>query len=85
MVFHCEKSLLQIGEFGRPAIFLKGEIIDGMDFATTKPYGRIEEILGFSQLINLYKYHMEYGFDSYKVVKDLHGELYMDWSGLLLT
>ena len=56
-----------------------------MDFEVTKPYGRIEEILGFSQLINLYKYHMEYGFDSYKVVKDLHGELYMDWSGLLLT
>lgn len=85
LIYTCDKSLLEIGKFGRPQIILSGEVtVEPSSFGNNiVEYGRIPEVLGFHQLIELYKYHIEHGFEKSKLVNESKSELSLDWSGII--
>jgi hypothetical protein len=81
LVYTCDSTLLGIGKYGRPSLEIEGY---SKDLGQTKQYGRVEELKGFHQLIELYKYYQENGFDLDKVVRENASELLLDWTGINL-
>lgn len=78
LVYTCDPSLLDVGKNGIEILFLSGEDKD----ANKVYYGKMREVLGFTQLIDLYKYHLQYGFEKSKIVNENNSELSLDWSGI---
>lgn len=76
MVFTMDTSLLNIGKYGRQALSIKAT--DGYEAI------RIEEIKGFAQLIELYKYYTENGFEIDQIVREHNSEFTIDWSGIIV-
>ena len=81
IVYTLDESLLEIGKFGRPQIYLSGEVSEN---GSVKRYGRLDEIKGFHQLIELYKYYTDNGFEIDQIVKERQAELSLDWSGIIV-
>lgn len=75
VIFTCDESLLQIGKFGREELVLNS----GDEFYSVS--GRIK---GFDELIDLYKYYTENGFEVDQVIKDNNFKLQVDWSGIIV-
>lgn len=75
LVFNCTTDLLVLGKFGRPEYYFKGR--------DEIKYQKFEEIKGFVQLIELYKYYSTNGFDKDKIVRENSSELLLDWSGII--
>ena len=85
LVFTCSQELLNIGKFGRPAYKIIGNLIGAKlgdkNQIIFLPY---EEIKGFNQLVEDYKYYLQNGFELDKRVRDNSSELLLDWSGINL-
>lgn len=75
LVYQCDDTLLGIGKNGRKDLFI--EDTNGVTYKLK------DEILGFDQLIDLYKYHMENGFQTTKRLRESDGILTIDWEGVL--
>lgn len=86
IVFTCDKTLLNIGKYGREQMYLYADVKSPLGFAgqANKPYARLQEIKGFHQLIELYKYYTTYGFEKDQVVRENDSELLLDWSGIIV-
>jgi hypothetical protein len=69
-VFHCEDSLLRMGQFGRP-----GKVVDE---ALT-----IREVKGFHQAIDDYTFYCKYGFDMGRKIRENKGHLNINWEGIV--
>lgn len=80
LVFTVSEELLNLGKFGRDEITLTGETSSH----NLVEYHRLEEIKGFSQLVELYKYYTENGFDKDQIVRENNSELNIDWSGIIV-
>jgi hypothetical protein len=74
LVFTCSEDLLHIGKVGRPELILG----DG-----DESYSVVSEIRGFEQLLDLYSYYQENGFDTDRLIKENKSELTIDWSGII--
>ena len=80
LVFKCDKTLLEIGKLGRSAIRLSG--VSETRLVDTY-YGRIEPIKGFIELLEDYKWYMEHGFETPRVIVAREGELDINWNGII--
>ena len=80
LVFKCDKTLLEIGKLGRSAIRLSG--ISETRLVDTY-YGRVEPIKGFMELLEDYKWYMEHGFETPRVIMAREGELDINWNGII--
>lgn len=74
LVFTCSEDLLHIGKVGRPELILG----DG-----DESYSVVSEIKGFEQLLELFSYYKENGFDTDRLIKENKSELLIDWSGII--
>lgn len=89
LIYTLHKSLLHIGKYGRPLIGLQGGVFsppekEGEEGKVVPvEYGKIKPMLGFHQLINLYKYYVEKGFDQEIRVRENKSELLIDWDGII--
>lgn len=79
MVFTCSKSLLHMGEFGRCETYYNLFDKNNKLIENTKN----NSIKGFKQLMDLYKYYMEHGFEVRKEVRDNNFDLPISWSGIV--
>lgn len=86
LVFTCDETLLDIGKNGRECIYLKGDVLDTLypDNKKTVYYQKLEDIKGFVQLLELYKYYSTNGFEVDQVVRENKSELQIDWSGIIV-
>ena len=82
LVFRCTPSLISIGEQGRPQLYLKGEIADKTGVSDVE-YSRLPKILGFRQLLNLYKHYLKNGFNKDRQIESNSGSFLLDWSGIV--
>lgn len=79
VIYTCDKSLLLLGKYGRPCIYLQGE-----DYIKNAIYyERLQPIKGYINLINDYIYYMENGFNEDRVVREGKDNLVLDWSGII--
>jgi hypothetical protein len=79
LVFTCHPQLLRIGKVGRPAGYTEVKHLDGTSYSL-----RVQEIKGFHQLIELYKYYTSNGFELDQVIREKNSELTIDWSGIIV-
>lgn len=80
LVFTCSDELLRIGQFGRESFKLKGisstRLVDMY-------YGKTDEIKGFHQLIDDYKWYLENGFEKSRKIVESQGEFEINWNGII--
>lgn len=80
LVFTCDEELLKIGKFGRESFKLKGvsstKLIDMY-------YGKTDEVKGFNQLIEDYKWYLENGFEKKREIVEAQGEFQINWNGII--
>lgn len=80
LVFTCDEELLKIGKFGRESFRLKGvsstKLIDMY-------YGKTDEVKGFDQLIEDYKWYLENGFEKKREIVEAQGEFQINWNGII--
>lgn len=75
LVYTCNQELLKIGKFGRKIhYFLDDDLSEIM---------RFDEIKGFHQLIEDYKWYMENGFEKSRRVVESQGEFQINWNGII--
>jgi hypothetical protein len=83
LVFTCSQELLNIGKYGRPSLHIVGTT-DTNNYLTAQfiaiPFN---EIKGFHQLIDDYKWYLENGFEKSKRVVESQGEFNLDWNGII--
>ena len=80
LVFTCSEELMRIGKYGRESFKLKGvsstRLVDMY-------YGKTEEIKGYTQLIEDYKWYMENEFEKNRKIVEAQGEFQLDWNGII--
>lgn len=74
LVFTMSQSLLNTGLVGTSEKTVCDEF--------NNPLIKIPEVLGFFDLINLYKYYLEHGFEKPKLIVEQKSELSIDWLGI---
>lgn len=80
LVFNCSNELLDIGKYGRSPYrfydkpYVSSEYINYMKF---------DEIKGFHQLIEDYKWYMENEFEKSRKIVEAQGEFQLDWNGII--
>ena len=77
LVFTCDKTLLEIGKYGKSGFIVPS---DDMDISH---YIYVQEIKGFHQLIEDYKWYMENEFEKKREVVESQGEFEIDWNGVI--
>lgn len=81
LVFTCSSELEYIGRYGRPEGYVEQHsTIDHLGLVKI----RYKEILGFTQLIELYRYYTEHGFEIDQKVREHSSEFIIDWSGIIV-
>jgi len=78
LIYTCSENLLKIGKEGRSAINLIG-VTEEYEVSNIT----YEAIKGFDELIALYKYYLENGFEVHKKIKENNSELIVDWEGII--
>ena len=80
LVFICSENLLNIGKYGR----LPYKLCDKPYAATEYTiYMKFDEIKGFHQLIEDYKWYLENGFEKSRKVVEAGEEFNLDWEGII--
>ena len=79
LVYTMDTQLLETGKYGRSGIKLKGISQDSL---MQVYYGRIENIKGYLQLIEEYKWYLENGFDRHIKIVNAQGEFTVNWDGV---
>ena len=83
IVFTCCRELLRIGKFGAPQTSIYGKINSlGYDYMSEYRSLVTNEIKGFHQLIEDYKWYMENEFEKKREVVESQGEFEIDWNGI---
>lgn len=84
LVFTCSKELLRIGQYGAPKTSIYGKINSpGYDHMSEYKSLITDEIKGFQQLIEDYKWYVENGFEKKREVVEAQGEFEIDWNGII--
>ena len=76
LVFTCSDELLDIGKNGRQPYKL-------CDKPYVSTYMKFDEIKGFHQLIEDYKWYMENEFEKNRRIVEAQGEFQLDWNGII--
>ena len=79
LVYTMDTQLLETGKYGRSGIKLKGISQDSL---MQVYYGRIENIKGYLQLIEEYKWYLENGFEKHINIVNAQGEFTVNWDGV---
>lgn len=80
LVFTCSDNLLQIGKYGRLPYKLCDKPCVSSEYIT---YMKFDEIKGFHQLIDDYKWYLENGFEKSRKVVEAQDEFNLDWEGII--
>ena len=80
LVFTCSSELLDIGKNGRQPYKLCDKPYISTEYIT---YMKFDEIKGFHQLIEDYKWYMEKGFETKREIVESQGEFQLDWNGII--
>jgi hypothetical protein len=82
LTYTIAKSLLEMGRFGRRAISLhETDMFNGDSMASAVLQ---YEVLGFEQLLDLYIYHSENGFNEEREIQEAGlTPLVVDWNGII--
>ena len=64
--YFCTDNLMKIGRYGLPEVTVNNRIIR-------------KEILGFEQLLNLYRYYQTQGWQEEQAIYESQGRLELDW------
>ena len=86
LVFTCNEDLLRIGKYGRKSkeFLMLEHDYQQYSFQPKKiPFMKFDEIKGFHNLIEDYKWYMEHGFETERRIKEAQGEFQMDWNGII--
>ena len=84
LVFTCSSELLRIGQFGAPKTSIYGKI-DSPGYDHMSEYKSLvtNEVKGFHQLIEDYKWYMENEFEKNRKIVEAQGEFQLDWNGII--
>ena len=80
LVFTCSSELLDIGKNGRQPYKLCDKPYISTEYIT---YMKFDEIKGFHQLIEDYKWYMEKSFETKREIVESQGEFNIDWNGII--
>ena len=80
LVFTCSENLLNIGEYGRLPYKLCDKPYAATEYTT---YMKFDEIKGFHQLIEDYKWYLENEFEIKREIVESQGEFQLDWNGII--
>ena len=80
LVFTCSSELLDIGKNGRQPYKLCDKPYVSSEYIT---YMKFDEIKGFHQLIEDYKWYMENEFEKNRRIVEAQGEFQLDWNGII--
>ena len=80
LVFTCSDELLDIGKNGRQPYKLCDKPYVSFEYIT---YMKFDEIKGFHQLIEDYKWYMENEFEKSRKIVESQGEFQLDWNGII--
>ena len=80
LVFTCSDELLDIGKNGRQPYKLCDKPYVASEYIT---YMKFDEIKGFHQLIEDYKWYMENEFEKNRKIVEAQGEFQLDWNGII--
>ena len=80
LVFTCSDELLDIGKNGRQPYKLCDKPYVSSEYIT---YMKFDEIKGFHQLIEDYKWYMENEFEKNRKIVEAQGEFQLDWNGII--
>ena len=80
LVFTCSSELLDIGKNGRQPYKLCDKPYISSEYIT---YMKFDEIKGFHQLIEDYKWYMENEFEKNRKIVESQGEFQLDWNGII--
>ena len=80
LVFTCSDELLDIGKNGRQPYKLCDKPYVSYEYIT---YMKFDEIKGFHQLIEDYKWYMENKFEKNRKIIEAQGEFQLDWNGII--
>ena len=80
LVFTCSSELLDIGKNGRQPYKLCDKPYISTEYIT---YMKFDEIKGFHQLIEDYKWYMENEFEKSRKIVEAQGEFQLDWNGII--
>ena len=84
LVYELSQSMLEIGRNGRPALqYIEDGIFDN---SVSTPYINSPKVLGIEQLIDLYLYHEENGWEAEKEILEADKNeslLVVDWNGFV--
>ena len=69
-----------MGKFGRESFRLKGVSITKL---IDMYYGKTDEVKGFNQLIEDYKWYLENGFEKKREIVEAQGEFQINWNGII--
>lgn len=72
--------MLQIGKYGRLPYRLSDKPYVSSEYIT---YMKFDEIKGFHQLIDDYKWYLENGFEKSRKVVEAQDEFNLDWEGII--
>lgn len=81
LIFKLSHEQIKIGQFGRPALNIKGSVDEDMDYPGTIReihYIKYKEIRGFDQAIMLHRWHKNQGFEFDKEVMESMGEILIE-------
>ena len=74
LVFTCTEELLKIGQFG---------IKESYNITTTGTGSKNREVLGFHDLIELYKFYTEHGFEKHKTIVENNSKFTIGWNEII--
>ena len=80
LVFTCSSELLDIGKNGRQPYKLYDKPYVSSEYIN---YMKFDEIKGFHQLIEDYKWYMENEFEKSRKIVEAQGEFQLDWNGII--
>ena len=80
LVFNCSSELLDIGKNGRQPYKLYDKPYVSSEYIN---YMKFDEIKGFHQLIEDYKWYMENEFEKSRKIVEAQGEFQLDWNGII--
>lgn len=80
LVYKCTSELLYMGRWGREEGNLYLKVPNSAETWEDRLFTTYQEIKGFEQLIDDYKYYLEHDFEMSRLVRESKGELELDWN-----
>jgi hypothetical protein len=81
LIYTCDETLLKVGKNGIGILYLTALDENRNEIY----YSKTREVLGYIQLLQLYEYYSEHGFEKSKIINENKSELSIDWSGIITT